>query len=84
MSCSSYVVLKPDIESDLPRVEEAFHRLGITPEDIERGKQRLNKYYDIKLLGVRKALRLHLRDVAGVQQKLTILDPCGMELSPWG
>lgn len=50
-----------DIESDLPRVEKVFHRLGITSEDIERGKQRLNEYYDIKLQGVRKALRLHLR-----------------------
>jgi hypothetical protein len=30
-----------EIESDLPRVEKAFNRLGITAEDIERAKQRL-------------------------------------------
>lgn len=47
-----------DIESELPRVEKAFNRLGITGDDIERGKRRLAKYYDTELEGVRKALRL--------------------------
>jgi benzoyl-CoA reductase/2-hydroxyglutaryl-CoA dehydratase subunit BcrC/BadD/HgdB len=47
-----------DIGTELPRVEKAFNRLGITAKDIERGKQRLSKYYDIELEGVRKALRL--------------------------
>ena len=45
-----------DIESELPRVEKAFTKLGITSEDIERGKQRLTKYYDMELKGVRKIL----------------------------
>lgn len=47
-----------DIKSELSRVEKAFHRLGITAEDIERGKQRLAMYYDTGLEGVRKVLRL--------------------------
>lgn len=47
-----------DIKSELPRVEKAFVRLGINARDIEQGKQRLTKYYDIQLEGVRKSLRL--------------------------
>ena len=53
----------PDIESELPRVEKVFKRLGITVEDIERGKQRLAKYYDMTLPGVRKAFGFYLRDL---------------------
>jgi benzoyl-CoA reductase/2-hydroxyglutaryl-CoA dehydratase subunit BcrC/BadD/HgdB len=52
-----------EIESELPRVEKAFNKLGLTAEDIERGKQRLNKYYDIELKGVRKMFRLILREL---------------------
>jgi hypothetical protein len=47
-----------DIESELSRVEKVFNRLGINGEDVERGKQRLKKYYDIELKGVRKVFRL--------------------------
>jgi benzoyl-CoA reductase/2-hydroxyglutaryl-CoA dehydratase subunit BcrC/BadD/HgdB len=47
-----------EAESQLPRIERAFRKLGITAPDIERGKQRLSKYYDIKLKGVRRLLRL--------------------------
>jgi benzoyl-CoA reductase/2-hydroxyglutaryl-CoA dehydratase subunit BcrC/BadD/HgdB len=52
-----------EFESELPRVQKAFNRLGINAEDIERGKQRLIKYYDIELEGVRKALRLCLLEM---------------------
>jgi hypothetical protein len=52
-----------EIEQELPRVQKAFDRLGITAEDIERGKQRLTKYYDMELEGIRKAFRLCLREV---------------------
>jgi hypothetical protein len=52
-----------EIELHLPRIEIAFEKLGITEEDVERGKQRLQKYYDIDLNGVRKALRLHVLEV---------------------
>jgi benzoyl-CoA reductase/2-hydroxyglutaryl-CoA dehydratase subunit BcrC/BadD/HgdB len=52
-----------EIESELQRVEKVFNKLGITAEDIERGKQRLNKYYDVGLKGVRKSFRLVLREL---------------------
>ena len=52
-----------EIESQLPRIEKAFSRLGITAGDIEQGKQRLKKYYDIELQGIRQAIGLSIRDV---------------------
>lgn len=52
-----------EIESELPRVEKVFNKLGITAEDIARGKQRLIKYYDMELEGVRKVFRLCLREL---------------------
>jgi hypothetical protein len=55
-----------EIESELPRVQKVFDRLGITAEDIERGKQRLSKYYDMKLQGVRKALGLCMREMVNM------------------
>jgi benzoyl-CoA reductase/2-hydroxyglutaryl-CoA dehydratase subunit BcrC/BadD/HgdB len=55
-----------EIESELPRVEKAFNQLGITPEDIERGKQRLTQYYDIELNGVRKIWRGIIRELVNL------------------
>lgn len=52
-----------EIEPELPRVENAFNRLGITSEDVERAKQRLVDYYDIELQGVRKVLRLCMQEL---------------------
>jgi len=49
--------------SELPRIERAFNKLGITAGDIERGKQRLAKYYDIELRGVRQVIRLCVREL---------------------
>lgn len=47
-----------EMEAELPRVEKAFKEIGITTEDVARGKKRLKKYYDIELKGVRKVFRL--------------------------
>jgi len=52
-----------DIQAELPRIQRAFNRLGITAEDIKQGKSRLYKYYDIELEGIRKALRLCLLEL---------------------
>jgi benzoyl-CoA reductase/2-hydroxyglutaryl-CoA dehydratase subunit BcrC/BadD/HgdB len=51
-----------EIESELSRVKKAFEKTNITAEDIEQGKQRLAKYYDIELKGVRKAFRLCFKE----------------------
>ena len=52
-----------ELESKLPRIEKAFQKLGITSEDIERGKKRIAEYYDTNLQGVRKVLGLSIEDV---------------------
>ena len=52
-----------EVESELPRVEKVFYRLGITAQDVEQGKRRLNKYYDMEVQGVRKALGFCLREM---------------------
>jgi benzoyl-CoA reductase/2-hydroxyglutaryl-CoA dehydratase subunit BcrC/BadD/HgdB len=54
---------KQETEAELPRIKKAFDRLGINNEDIERAKQRLNKYYAVELKGIRKVLRLCVREV---------------------
>jgi benzoyl-CoA reductase/2-hydroxyglutaryl-CoA dehydratase subunit BcrC/BadD/HgdB len=55
-----------EIQSELPRVKKAFDKLGITIEDIERGKQRLDQYYDMRLQSVRKAFGFFVRDVVNM------------------
>ena len=45
--------------AELPRIEKVFiDRLGFTQADLERGKKRLERYYDMELAGVRRILRL--------------------------
>jgi benzoyl-CoA reductase/2-hydroxyglutaryl-CoA dehydratase subunit BcrC/BadD/HgdB len=50
-----------ELDTQLPRIKKVFNKIGITDADIERGKQRLNKYYDMELEGVRKIFHLYLR-----------------------
>jgi benzoyl-CoA reductase/2-hydroxyglutaryl-CoA dehydratase subunit BcrC/BadD/HgdB len=47
-----------EIAMELPKVEKAFERAGLTGDDIRTAKQRLITYYDMELKGVRKAFRL--------------------------
>lgn len=56
-----------EIEAELPRIKKAFDKLCLNAADIEEGKRRLHKYYDIELKGVRKAFRLCILEmVSGV------------------
>ena len=52
-----------EIDTELPRIKRAFNKLGIDVEDIVEAKQRLRKYYDIELKGVRKVFRLCLKEM---------------------
>ena len=52
-----------ELKADLSRTQRGFRRLGITDGDIEQAKQRLNKYYDMELPGVRRAIGLCMKDV---------------------
>jgi benzoyl-CoA reductase/2-hydroxyglutaryl-CoA dehydratase subunit BcrC/BadD/HgdB len=50
-----------EIERERPRVDKAFERAEISAEDISRGESRIREYFDIELLGVRKALGIWMK-----------------------
>lgn len=50
----------------LPRLQEVFARLGIGDADVREAKERLHTYYDTDLQGVRKTMRIILKDLADV------------------
>ena len=50
-----------EIEEERPRIEKAFEKLELTPEDIDRGEERVKQYFDIELNGVRKMLGLWVK-----------------------
>jgi benzoyl-CoA reductase/2-hydroxyglutaryl-CoA dehydratase subunit BcrC/BadD/HgdB len=55
-----------EIEVELPRVQAVLNRFGVTGEDIERGKQRLSKYFDLELPGVRQAIGLCMKELVNM------------------
>jgi benzoyl-CoA reductase/2-hydroxyglutaryl-CoA dehydratase subunit BcrC/BadD/HgdB len=55
-----------EMERELPRVEKTFARLGITDEDIGRGKERVRAYFDIELTGVRELLGMFIRELVNM------------------
>ena len=54
------------LASELPRIKKVFSKLGITEEDIDRGKKRLVTYYDIEFKGVQKLFRLYLKELCNI------------------
>jgi benzoyl-CoA reductase/2-hydroxyglutaryl-CoA dehydratase subunit BcrC/BadD/HgdB len=50
-----------EIEKERPRIDKAFERAEITAEDINRGESRIREYFDIELVGVRKALGIWMK-----------------------
>lgn len=52
-----------ELSTEVPRVKKVFDKLGITASDIERGKQRVRKYYAIELVGIRKVFRFIVREL---------------------
>ena len=52
-----------EMDSELPRAHRALNKLGINAIDVERGKERLTKYYDIQLDGIRKILGIYMREL---------------------
>lgn len=52
-----------EIDAELPRVQKVFDMFGITPEDIERGKERINRYWDPELKGLAKIRGLAIKEL---------------------
>ena len=58
---------EPDeIERERPRIDRAFSKLGLGQEDFERGEQRLRRYLDMDLLGVRRFLGIWMRELVNL------------------
>jgi hypothetical protein len=55
-----------ELPVELPRAEKAFAALGLGQADIDRARARVHKYYDVELLGVRKILRVFVRDFVNI------------------
>lgn len=52
-----------EIEAELPRIQKVFDMFGITPEDIERGKERINQFWDPELKGLAKIRGLAIKEL---------------------
>jgi benzoyl-CoA reductase/2-hydroxyglutaryl-CoA dehydratase subunit BcrC/BadD/HgdB len=52
-----------EIERERPRIDEAFRKLGIGSEDIERAERRIRKNYDTELEGVRRSWGIALKEM---------------------
>jgi benzoyl-CoA reductase/2-hydroxyglutaryl-CoA dehydratase subunit BcrC/BadD/HgdB len=52
-----------EIEKEGPRIDKAFQKLEIGPEDCKRAEDRVKKYFSLDLVGVRKCLGLGLKEL---------------------
>jgi len=52
-----------EMDAELPRVQKVFDMFGITPGDIERGKERINRYWDPELKGLAKIRGLAIKEL---------------------
>jgi len=55
-----------EIEDQRGRIESTFTKLGLGPADMERAVSRVEKSFDMELLGVRKALGVWLKELFDV------------------
>lgn len=52
-----------ELEKELPRVKKVFERLGIAEEDLAIGKERIRRFYDVELSGIRRLLGIFLKEL---------------------
>ena len=52
-----------EIERERPRIEKAFEKAEIGPEDISRAESRIREFFDIDLVGVRKILGIWMKQL---------------------
>jgi len=52
-----------EIKQERPRIEEVFRRLEMGPADMERAEKWTRQNHDVELVGVRKILRLWLKEL---------------------
>jgi benzoyl-CoA reductase/2-hydroxyglutaryl-CoA dehydratase subunit BcrC/BadD/HgdB len=52
-----------EIKEEGPRLDKAFRKLELGPEDCRLAEDRLREYYSVELLGVRRSLGIWLKDL---------------------
>jgi hypothetical protein len=52
-----------EIKKESPRIDKAFKKLELEAEDIKRGEERIKKYFDIELEGIRKLLKIWVEEL---------------------
>ena len=52
-----------EMEEERPRIEQAFHKLGIGPQDMEPAMSWVRQNHDVTLMGVRKLLGAWLKEL---------------------
>ena len=55
-----------EIDKQKPRIDKAFHKLGIEDEDIKRAEKRVRENFDIELIGVRKLLGVWMKEAVAL------------------
>jgi hypothetical protein len=55
-----------EIRCQLPRIKKAFHKLGIDEEDIPIAEKRMESFFDLKLEGIRKMLRIFIEEAVAL------------------
>ncbi|HEX2966621.1 MAG TPA: 2-hydroxyacyl-CoA dehydratase family protein [Syntrophorhabdaceae bacterium] len=57
---------KEEINQQGKRIEKAIEKLRLGPEDFRRAEQRINEYFDIDLISIRKTLGLWFKSLVDV------------------
>ena len=52
-----------EMEIEMPRIKRAFDKLNLNAADMDVGKERLTKYYELDLMGFRKILKVYIREM---------------------
>jgi benzoyl-CoA reductase/2-hydroxyglutaryl-CoA dehydratase subunit BcrC/BadD/HgdB len=57
---------KDEIKAQSNRIEKAIEKLRLEPSDFQRAEQRMNEYFDIDLVSIRKTLGLWFRSLVDI------------------
>jgi len=52
-----------EIAEGRPRIEKAFHKVGLGPQDFQRAEKWVTEQHDVALLGMRKVMRIWLLEL---------------------
>ncbi len=76
-----------EIEKERPRIDKAFKILGLEEKDFIKGEERIKRYFDIDLLGVRMFFGIWMRELVNLvlakeEHEKVVYSDFPMELRP--